>query len=285
MNSAPFSNASTGLWTITFGIPGIVCVTMSSRLGLTAEVIATESPSQERPVVIQITWASTASVVLALVRGMNSVAAIVGTSFDLFSSSSQQILGSGSPASRSITRLPPKAVSTSTIPGGSVLTSPISAAPSQPGARAQRRERGVGGLGRDEGDEAALVGDVHRVDPEDLRRARRRRADRHVALASDDRHPRGAGELVEHGRDPAAGRVAHAAQALRRRRSSSASAAGQSGWVSDSISASSSNSSRASMIAVPCSPIGPETSTLSPGRSAAGESVGARVDPPDAGGA
>ena len=62
MNSAPFSKASTGLWTITFGIPGIAWVTMSSRLGFTAEVIATESPSQERPVVIQITCASTASV-------------------------------------------------------------------------------------------------------------------------------------------------------------------------------------------------------------------------------
>src|SRR5687768_13822194 len=45
----------------------------------------------------------------------------------------QQILGSGSPTSWSITRLPPNAVSTSTIPGGSVRTSPISAARSQPG--------------------------------------------------------------------------------------------------------------------------------------------------------
>ena len=62
MNSAPFSNASTGLWTITLGMPGIAWVMMSSRLGLTAEVIATESPSQDSPVVIQITWASTASV-------------------------------------------------------------------------------------------------------------------------------------------------------------------------------------------------------------------------------
>src|SRR4051794_18892195 len=40
----------------------------------------------------------------------------------------QQILGSGSPTSWSITRLPPNAVSTSTIPGGSVRTSPMSAA-------------------------------------------------------------------------------------------------------------------------------------------------------------
>ena len=62
MNSAPFSYASTGLWTITFGIPGIAWVTMSSRLGLTAEVIATESPSHVSPVVIQITCASTCSV-------------------------------------------------------------------------------------------------------------------------------------------------------------------------------------------------------------------------------
>src|SRR3954452_23171141 len=40
----------------------------------------------------------------------------------------QQILGSGSPTSSSMTRLPPKLVSTSTIPGGSVRTSPMSAA-------------------------------------------------------------------------------------------------------------------------------------------------------------
>ena len=39
--------------------------------------------------------------------------------------------------------------------------------------------------------------------------------------------------------------------------------------MSDSISASSSNSSRASMIAEPCSPIGPDTMIRSPGRSPA----------------
>ena len=55
------------MWTITFGIPGIAWVMMSSRLGFTAEVMATESPSQASPVVIQMTWASTASVCL-LVR-------------------------------------------------------------------------------------------------------------------------------------------------------------------------------------------------------------------------
>src|SRR3954469_15927059 len=44
----------------------------------------------------------------------------------------QQIRGSGSPTSWSMTRRPPKLVSTKTIPCGSVRTSPISAAASQP---------------------------------------------------------------------------------------------------------------------------------------------------------
>src|SRR5215207_6788037 len=45
----------------------------------------------------------------------------------------QQILGRGSPTSWSITRRPPKPVSTRTMPGGSVRTSPSSAARSPPG--------------------------------------------------------------------------------------------------------------------------------------------------------
>ena len=124
----------------------------------------------------------------------------------------QQIRGSGSPTSWSMTRLPPNAVCTSTIPGGSVFTSPISTAPSQPGHRAQRRQRRVRRLGRHEGDELALVGHVHRVDAEDLRGAGHRRLHRHVALAHDHRHARGARQLVEHRGDAAARRVAHAAQ-------------------------------------------------------------------------
>ena len=50
--------------------------------------------------------------------------------------------------------------------------------------------------------------------------------------------------------------------------SSSASATGHSERVSDSIAASSSNSPRASMIAVPCSPIVPDSRIRSPGRIA-----------------
>ena len=69
------------------------------------------------------------------------------------------------------------AVSTSTIPGGSVLTSPISAACSQPGTARSAASAASAALGRDERDELALVGDVHRVDAEQLGRAgdRRRR--------------------------------------------------------------------------------------------------------------
>src|SRR4051794_24421913 len=54
----------TWLWITTFGIPGMAWWMMSSRLGLVAEVMATESPSQLRPVVIHSTCAVTASVSL-----------------------------------------------------------------------------------------------------------------------------------------------------------------------------------------------------------------------------
>src|SRR5919197_5520642 len=53
-------------------------------------------------------------------------------------------------------------------------------------SRAERREPLVGGLGGDEGDERALVRDVHRVDAEDLAGARDRRRNRHRRLADDD---------------------------------------------------------------------------------------------------
>ena len=106
---------------------------------------------------------------------------------------------------------------------------------SQPGTAAQRGERVVGRLGRDEGDERALVGDVHRVDAEDLAGAGDRRAAparpprarrtatpeaRASSLSTDATPPRVASRM--HRSDgPAA--------------SSSASTAGQSERVSDSI--------------------------------------------------
>ena len=52
----------TWLWMTTVGMPGMAPVMMSSRLGLVAEVMATESPSHESPTVIHRTWAVIASV-------------------------------------------------------------------------------------------------------------------------------------------------------------------------------------------------------------------------------
>ena len=49
------------IWMTTRGMPGITPRMMSSSDGLVAEVIATESPSQPWPEVIQMTWAVTAS--------------------------------------------------------------------------------------------------------------------------------------------------------------------------------------------------------------------------------
>src|SRR5215471_10473306 len=56
------------------GIPGITPRIRSSSDGLVADVIATESPSQESPVVIHTTWAVIAS--FSCCPGTNSTVAI-----------------------------------------------------------------------------------------------------------------------------------------------------------------------------------------------------------------
>ncbi len=170
----------------------------------------------------------------------------------------QQILGSGSPTSWSITRRPPKAVSTSTMPGGSVLTSPISAAllaarhRAQRGERrrrpprARRRRRACPRWPRTSG---RCRGSRPRRRPpgrparRPRARASRRRDARASSLSTDATPPR-----VASRRQRSAGpggveqrvdrRPQRARVGLDRRRSSS-------------------NSPRASMIAVPCSPIEP----------------------------
>src|ERR1700730_4909623 len=58
MNSSPFSYASTGLCRCTLGKPGIAPSSTSSRLGCSAAVTDTLSPSQLRPAVIQRTCTS-----------------------------------------------------------------------------------------------------------------------------------------------------------------------------------------------------------------------------------
>ena len=103
------------------------------------------------------------------------------------------------------------------------------------------------------------------------------------ASRTDDRHGRGTGQArsAPTRRRRASRRACSAARAPTA--SSSASTAGHSEHVSDSISASSSNWLRASMIAVPCSPIGPETSTWSPGCDRVGGDRARGVDGPDPG--
>ena len=143
---------------------------MSSRLGFVAEVMATESPSQDSPVVIHRTWAVICSVFCC--PGTNSTVPAIGPpscSINRSGAAGRPPAGP-SPACR---RTPS---ATSTIPGGSVFTSPISAARSQPGTARSAASAASARLGRDEGDELALVGHVHRVDPEDLRGARPRPA-------------------------------------------------------------------------------------------------------------
>src|SRR5436305_1155979 len=56
MKSAPFSNASIWLCSTTSGLPGITPDSRSSRLGPVAEVIATDSPSHDKPAEIHRTW-------------------------------------------------------------------------------------------------------------------------------------------------------------------------------------------------------------------------------------
>ncbi len=72
MYSWPTSYAITWLWMTTRGMPGMTPWMMSSRLGFVADVMATESPSHDSPVVIHRTCAVTCSVACWL--GTNSVA-------------------------------------------------------------------------------------------------------------------------------------------------------------------------------------------------------------------
>ena len=87
--------------------------------------------------------------------------------------------GSGSPTSMSTMRVPPNAVTQHDDArrlGADLADRAPRRAPS--GMGAQRGERGVGFVGGDDRDELALVGDVERVDAEQLARAGHRRPDR-----------------------------------------------------------------------------------------------------------
>src|SRR3990170_3437189 len=80
--------------------------------------------------------------------------------------------------------------------------------------RAQGREGGTGRLGGDDGDQPALAGDVERIDAENLAGRGDRGTHGERLLGERNGEASLGGELVERGREPAAGRVTHPAQTV-----------------------------------------------------------------------
>ena len=108
-------------------------------------------------------------------------------------------------------RVPPKVVQQHDDACGSATISPIARRVGAERMRPQRGERGVGLVRGDDRDELALVGDVQRVDAEQVARADHRGRDGQQRLVEHDAEVGVAGELVADRADAAAGRVAHPA--------------------------------------------------------------------------
>src|SRR3954447_7464439 len=183
----------------------------------------------------------------------------------------QQILGSGSPTSWSMTRRPPNAVSTSTIAGGSVRTSPISAACSQPGTARIAASAASACSGATNATSlpsfATYIGSMPRISAAPATAASTGTASSRTSIATAEAR---ASSLSTDATPP---RVASRRQCTADPATPSrASTTGHRGRVSDSMGASSSNSPRASRMAVPWSPTGPDSRILSPGTRAAGAS-------------
>src|SRR4051794_2064630 len=187
----------------------------------------------------------------------------------------QQIRGNGSPTSWSITRRPPNAVSTRTIAGGSVLTSPISAARSQPGTARSAASAASACSGATKATSlpslATYIGSMPRISAAPATAASTGTAPSRTSIATPEAR---ASSLSTDATPP---RVASRRQCTADPADSrSASTTGHRDRVSDAIGASSSNSPRASMIAVPWSPTGPDSRIRSPGARPAGD----RAAPP-----
>ena len=117
--------------------------------------------------------------------------------------------------------------------------------------RAHRRQRRLGLLGRHDRDDLALVGEIERIEPEDLAERLAPRSRSGVAASSISmRDLRGLGDLVEHRGHAAARRVAQEARAGRGRQQRLRSSP-CSGAQSLSIGVSSARSPRAARIAAP----------------------------------
>src|SRR3954452_2606559 len=172
----------------------------------------------------------------------------------------QQILGSGSPTSSSSTRLPPKPVSTRTMPGGSVLISPISWKPSTvtSGATIATNTPSLATYSGSMPSSSHAPATAGATGMCFSLTSIATFAARASSLSTEATPPRVASRIT---RTPGP-----------RIRSTS----GHSDFVSETMSASSSNSPRASMIAVPCAPIGPESRMRSPGRGGEKAARGSR---------
>ena len=170
-----------------------------------------------------------------------------------------------------MTRRPPKAVSTSTTPGGSVRTSPISAASPNPSTERSAASAASAWSGSATATStpsfATCMGSMPSSSAAPATTGGTGTAASRTSIATPE------ARASSFRTDATPPRVASRRQRRPGPASSNiASTAGHIGRVSDSTSAPSSNSPRASMIAVPCTPIGPLTRMRSPGRRAAGDS-------------
>ena len=163
-------------------------------------------------------------------------------------------------------RSPPIGVRSSTVPGCSSVTCPIRTASRPSGCARIAARTALGVPGGNEGDELALVRDEQRVEPEDLARAAHGVAHRDGALVDLDADALARRDLDQGGGDPAARGVAHGVDARAAPRARRPRARGAAPCRSRSRP-SNSSPSRCERMATPWSPIGPESSTTSPGRT------------------
>src|SRR5271166_6489313 len=124
-----------------------------------------------------------------------------------------------------------------------------------------RRQHPVRIGGRHDRDELSLVGEVERVEPEDLADATHRLLDRQVAFADPDADANSFSTVAT---PP---RVASRRQRIAGQACSIADTSSASGWQSLPTSASNASWLRAIRTATPCSPSVPLTITASPGRA------------------
>ena len=110
-------------------------------------------------------------------------------------------------------RLPPNTVRMVTRPGSPGHDAADDAGSAAERMRPHRSQRIPRLLGRNNGDDLALVGEIERIEPENFAKPPHFLAKGRRGLVDLDRNLRRFGDLVEHGRHAAAGRIADKARA------------------------------------------------------------------------